>query len=510
MIKTLSMSTFVSKHFAVDEKEIDEIIGRMNTQSRTLPDGQIEVKECSLCDKPNKSKADNLWKLKVRTDGSFYCFRCSYGGNWFQLKKAVVLGQSVCAPVKDSLSSVSGVVSANTVLADVLEGTGTRTGTGTGAYIGDRNLKGGASSSSSSSSLHIGYGSSSSGGSSGVDALVLPDQDEARGYSSRLYPLLSELSDLGPSLTPSPTQAHDDADPSLDIYDADVVRVRKYLTETRGLSRNVLMRYGVGISSKQFPVSRETGIDNKTETVWEDKVCMTFPWIRPSATASTASHYTQSPGSTSNISPSASSSPSSSESGSKVSQSFVIERIKFRALEGKGLQRLVPKGGSFGFFGWHLVKPWQKTIVITEGEFDAMAVAQALWSVPENHPLSQVPVVSLPNGCSSLPMELLPRLENFTRIYLWLDNDKPGQEGAEKMAKKLGRQRCYIVRPDPSMKNPPKDANDALRMNVPDLIPAMIASASRISHQNLVKFSNLKDKVLRFLKSGPHLEGIQV
>ncbi len=138
-----------------------------------------------------------------------------------------------------------------------------------------------------------------------------------------------------------------------------------------------------------------------------------------------------------------------------------------------------------------------------------MAVAQALWALPENDPLRQVPAVSLPNGCSSLPTELLPRLENFSRIYLWLDNDKPGQEGAEKMAKKLGRSRCYIVRPDPSMKDPPKDANDALRSNIPNIIPTMLNAASRISHQNLVTFSNLKERVFRFLKSGPHLEGIQ-
>lgn len=38
-----------------------------------------------------------------------------------------------------------------------------------------------------------------------------------------------------------------------------------------------------------------------------------------------------------------------------------------------------------------------------------------------------LPAISLPNGCNSLPSDLIPLLERFTRIYLWMDNDKSGQ-----------------------------------------------------------------------------------
>ena len=37
-----------------------------------------------------------------------------------------------------------------------------------------------------------------------------------------------------------------------------------------------------------------------------------------------------------------------------------------------------------------------------------------------------IPAISLPNGCNSLPLELIPLLERFDKIYLWLDNDKSG------------------------------------------------------------------------------------
>lgn len=51
-----------------------------------------------------------------------------------------------------------------------------------------------------------------------------------------------------------------------------------------------------------------------------------------------------------------------------------------------------------------------------------------------------VPAVSLPNGASSLPLGVLPLLERFDKIYLWMDHDGPGQAGVEKFVPKLVRQ----------------------------------------------------------------------
>lgn len=131
----------------------------------------------------------------------------------------------------------------------------------------------------------------------------------------------------------------------------------------------------------------------------------------------------------------------------------------FRSLETKGLQRILPKGGAWGFFGWHTIpyeyditsskpiKPISKSIIITEGEYDAMAVSQALSTLPSNHPFTQIPAVSLPNGCNSLPESLIPLLQDYDKIYLYLDNDKSGQDAVSKFLRKLGTSRCYIVSP---------------------------------------------------------------
>jgi twinkle protein len=52
----------------------------------------------------------------------------------------------------------------------------------------------------------------------------------------------------------------------------------------------------------------------------------------------------------------------------------------------------------------------------------------------------------------------------FTTIYLWLDDDVAGQDGAASFARKLGVQRCLIVRTRGGGGEGPKDANDALKV----------------------------------------------
>jgi hypothetical protein len=95
----------------------------------------------------------------------------------------------------------------------------------------------------------------------------------------------------------------------------------------------------------------------------------------------------------------------------------ITAHLRRRALERKGLQRILPKGGEWGLFGWHTVppvpdKPKKKKggvasnssgdsnstirqtgcanherILITEGEYDCLAAAQAISALPADHPL---------------------------------------------------------------------------------------------------------------------------
>lgn len=81
-------------------------------------------------------------------------------------------------------------------------------------------------------------------------------------------------------------------------------------------------------------------------------------------------------------------------------------------------------GGAWGIFGLHTIDKNDKEVILTEGEFDAMAAYQG----------TGIPAVSLPNGASALPVEVLPCLEQFEKIYLWMDDDQPGREGMKDLS----------------------------------------------------------------------------
>ena len=78
------------------------------------------------------------------------------------------------------------------------------------------------------------------------------------------------------------------------------------------------------------------------------------------------------------------------------------------------LHAVADAGGDWGLFGLHTVSDDASELVITEGEYDAMAVYQATGRA----------AVSLPNGAASLPPAVLPLLERFKRIFLWCDGDE--------------------------------------------------------------------------------------
>lgn len=62
---------------------------------------------------------------------------------------------------------------------------------------------------------------------------------------------------------------------------------------------------------------------------------------------------------------------------------------RLRSISTKGKQRLSPKGGPWGLFGWHVVRASHNSIIITEGEFDAMVILNC---VHNGHLLGRIAV----------------------------------------------------------------------------------------------------------------------
>lgn len=258
--------------------------------------------------------------------------------------------------------------------------------------------------------------------------------------------------------------------------------VLAYLTEMRGIRLDVLQKYGVGAIEQPFRDENGDQVPAK---------CISFPWMARQQDLDAMGVVYDSDDGGSGRTPSAS-------NGDK--NLFNVIRLKIRAVDDKSKQRLVPKGGSWGLFGWNTVPTASDEIVITEGEFDAMAVHQA----------TGMPAISLPNGCQSLPPSVLPLLERFSKVYLWMDNDASGQANVEKFASKIGVARCYIVRPSSAVVvvgKPVKDANDALLAGLD--LAQIVHGAERIPHSQITTFDELRREVYEEILNPLRACGVQ-
>ena len=98
-------------------------------------------------------------------------------------------------------------------------------------------------------------------------------------------------------------------------------------------------------------------------------------------------------------------------------------------------------------FGWHLIDPKARTVAICEGELDAMSLHQC-----------GVPALSVNAGAGNHQWieNDWERLERFSEILVFFDNDESGNKGAQEVIHRLGPERCKRVT------LPTKDANEYL------------------------------------------------
>ena len=137
------------------------------------------------------------------------------------------------------------------------------------------------------------------------------------------------------------------------------------------------------------------------------------------------------------------------------------------------------------FFGQHLFPTTGKRVVITEGELDAASCAEAMpgW-----------PMVSLPSGAASARKAIqrnLEWLQGYESVVLFYDNDAAGREAAEKSAAVLPPGKVKIAR----IREPYKDASDALQANDTDAISRAIWDATPYRPDGIVEGRSLLELV---------------
>ena len=130
--------------------------------------------------------------------------------------------------------------------------------------------------------------------------------------------------------------------------------------------------------------------------------------------------------------------------GKIVAQKYRYEGKEFRW---KGISKTaVP-------LGLNLWRSGGKRITITEGELDALSIAEALGG--------KYPVISINNGAASAKKDLKEHIEflnSYEEIVLWFDNDEPGIKAVQEVSSLFPPGKVYTINSGEY-----KDANDALK-----------------------------------------------
>ena len=164
--------------------------------------------------------------------------------------------------------------------------------------------------------------------------------------------------------------------------------------------------------------------------------------------------------------------------------------IKVRTLREKGFYA---KNGFKGdeLFGMNMFTAGcSKNVTITEGELDALSVAQMMKSSYIN------PVVSLPSGAPSKKLweNCKEWLDSFQKIILSVDNDETGNALADRVAK-LFPNKVYRVPHDKY-----KDANDFLMDNAHAEFKSAWWNAAKYTPENIL---NTSDQFLSLYNDTP-------
>ncbi|KAJ2558510.1 hypothetical protein EV175_000746 [Coemansia sp. RSA 1933] len=281
------------------------------------------------------------------------------------------------------------------------------------------------------------------------------------------------------------------------------------------LRPDVLQRYGVGLGYVDPEVPEIKDLGELAESMSSSTVaCLVFPrtafrtnsfiegssvCAQPSTSTSTTTVQkltrpsSESSRSLSSILNDTRETDSIEDSEGAAATEFRVVQLKLVGWKSADLEMFYPVDGAQpGLFGFHVAQPAAEEVILAGHELDALAAYQE----------TGIPAVSLPRGAYQLPLEAMPALERFERIYVWLDDDHQGAEAARLIARKLGVDRCLIVSTRGGNPHGPKSASIALARGH-DL--AQILDASRpVQHDKVLNFAALREAV-KFEVTNPDL-----
>lgn len=166
---------------------------------------------------------------------------------------------------------------------------------------------------------------------------------------------------------------------------------------------------------------------------------------------------------------------------------------KYRSLSGKQFYQDAEGEKCFWNFDAIIDQTTRQTLVITEGEMDALAAIEAghvrVVSVPDGAP--QKPLTTDPEGYSgakySYITDVLPLLKDEKQIIIASDADPAGENLLNDIAAIIGRGRCrWLKYPDGC-----KDLNDVLLAHGHDAVLDVIADSRPVAISGIYSLSEL-------------------
>lgn len=157
-------------------------------------------------------------------------------------------------------------------------------------------------------------------------------------------------------------------------------------------------------------------------------------------------------------------------------------------------------GAELVFYNLDCVTPDTKTLIVCEGEVDALSFADA--GFPN--------VVSVPNGATANDMPYLDnyidRFERIQTFYIAADFDEPGLKLRNELIRRLGAEKCRIVTYEGR-----KDANDLYRSEGGLAIRRIIANAAEVPVDGMISLDSRYDDILTMFRNGlPKGDGIGI
>lgn len=160
--------------------------------------------------------------------------------------------------------------------------------------------------------------------------------------------------------------------------------------------------------------------------------------------------------------------------------------------DGKKSFKFIGDPKSVNLFGKQLWSSSGKYITITEGEIDALSVAQAFDG--------KYPVVSIPNGAQAAKKSIAKELEwlnSFDKVYLWFDNDEQGRKALEECIPLFPAGKVKVIQ-HPTY----KDASDVLVEGGIKEVVNTFYNAKDYRPDGIVTVEELEDLVLKPVEYG--------